>query len=71
MLPEQGMTKYDILSRSSLIFVQSKHQKKKFHLIAPLHVTHPWLFSHFYPQEWLQFVTEKSVKNFLGFREVN
>jgi hypothetical protein len=76
MLPEQGMENYEILSRSSLFLVKARKpdQRKQIHILAPAHVTHPWLYRQFYPGpnfDWLKFVREEAVVNKLGIREVS
>jgi len=78
-LPEQGMEKYDVLSRASIIIIPTTFKKNevpnfpcKYHILAPAHVTHPWLFPQYYVKEhypWLSFVTEKAVINKLNIRK--
>jgi hypothetical protein len=95
LLLSLGMQRFEQLSRSSMIIVQSGFKAnsflfneeskdmnslkrihsypKEYHLIAPAHVTHPWLYETFYPESthrWLQFVREDAVENRLGLREV-
>jgi len=65
MLPDQGMKEFEILSRSTGFFIKSFSGKRKFHFVAPAHVTHPFLprFKNYYPHEWLTYVTDKDTKH--------
>ncbi|PRP81413.1 hypothetical protein PROFUN_11034 [Planoprotostelium fungivorum] len=71
--PDLGMKDFEVLSRSSLFLVNaSKGQEKRLHLLGPAHVTHPWLFPHFYPEsshDWLKHVDETYVRLFLGIQD--
>jgi hypothetical protein len=72
-LEEQGMKEFEMLSRASLFLVASQRIgfKKRLHLIGTAHVTHPWHFLDFFPEQkdWLKFVDEKSTKNVMEVRE--
>eukprot|EP01125_Pyxidicula_operculata_P015235 TRINITY_DN5155_c0_g1_i5.p1 TRINITY_DN5155_c0_g1~~TRINITY_DN5155_c0_g1_i5.p1 ORF type:complete len:171 (+),score=12.51 TRINITY_DN5155_c0_g1_i5:31-543(+) len=73
MLPEQGMTKWDVLSRGSVFFVKSNAKRKKLHVVSAAHITHPFSFPRLYPPAqypWLQFVREDAVHNFIQLREI-
>jgi len=68
-LEDQGMTDFEILSRSSCTLFQAPKvglSKNKFYFLGPKHVTHPWLFKHFYGQDWLSFLDSSNVKAFIG-----
>jgi len=72
MLPEQGMKRYELLSRGSLFFVSSNAKRKKFHLISAAHITHPFDFPYLYPRTrypWLAFVYESATMNKLQYRQ--
>lgn len=72
-LPEHGMKEYEILARGSLFLTPaSKDYKRRFHVVAPAHVTHPWRFRHFYrgpDHDWLDAVHEDAVKVLVTVRE--
>jgi hypothetical protein len=59
-VPNQGMTGYELLSRSSALIIKKDPQKtpsgKKYHILTCAHVTHPQLFKNYYPQDWLNYV---------------
>ena len=45
---------------------------KKYHILAPKHVTHPWLYNNFYPPAtfpWLKFLRDDAINCKLGIRE--
>jgi len=75
-LPEQGMTDYELLSRASLTVVPTSELwrgPEKFHFLGPAHVTHPWRYKRFYPEEsfgWLQFLEEDVVVNKFALKQV-
>jgi hypothetical protein len=71
ILPEQGMTSYELLSRSSCFLIPKLTKfKNNFHVISCAHVTHPFLFKKYYPEDWLQFITEENIKVKLVNKEI-
>jgi len=75
--PDQGVMEYEVLSRASMHVIKwNKPHKKKYHLVSTAHVTHPWKFTKFYPENdtrfaWLQFLEECDTKNMLQLRQEN
>lgn len=61
------MQQYDILSRASVTPIQST-VTDRVHLLTSAHVLSPWLYRNYYPDEWLDFVTEKHTKYTLEIR---
>jgi len=75
-LPEQQMKEYELLSHSSIILLDNyfgDDVKKRFSIIAPYHVTHPYRFRDTYmagPQlQWLDALREEAVIYRLGIHE--
>eukprot|EP01124_Arcella_intermedia_P007619 TRINITY_DN1469_c0_g1_i14.p2 TRINITY_DN1469_c0_g1~~TRINITY_DN1469_c0_g1_i14.p2 ORF type:complete len:268 (+),score=62.38 TRINITY_DN1469_c0_g1_i14:39-842(+) len=74
MLPEQGMEKFEVLSRGSLFLMKSKSRSKQLHLVSAAHITHPFAFPQLYsPNQypWLQFVYEEATLNYLQIRQMD
>jgi hypothetical protein len=75
LLPEQGMTQFEILSRGSC-FLTPSSDGSRLRVIAPAHVTHPWKFRHRFgslakPElDWLDAVREDAVRVVLSAREM-
>ncbi|KAL6041499.1 hypothetical protein QOT17_024905 [Balamuthia mandrillaris] len=83
-LPEQGMSTHEVLSRASCFRTpwrkrmprpsssssSSSSLLPKHHIIGSAHVTHPFLWPKYYPQEWLRFVQEEHTLYKLEFREL-
>jgi len=89
--PSEGIFGYEILSRSSLSFVDHKQNnnnnhtqhsthaphfqnalKNKLIMVSTSHVTHPFLFPHYYKGErydWLKYINEHDTVHRLQFRE--
>ncbi len=75
-LPDQGMTKFEILSRGSAFLTPWTTSPGRLHVVAPAHVTHPWRFRHFAALatrefDWLDAVGEEAVRVVLSVREMN
>jgi hypothetical protein len=84
MLPDQGMTSFEVLSRASAFLTLwrsapehgSTHRAlnlPKYHVLGSAHVTHPFYFPNYYPEHqypWLQYVTEEDTLNKLELRSV-
>jgi hypothetical protein len=84
-VPEQGMEKFEILSRASTILIpqqQGFHHDwncvnknaplQTIHVLTSQHVTHPMRWTNYYPREqypWLQFVHEKHMRYHLELRD--
>lgn len=67
------MEEYEILSRASSFLVKSKSEKypNRVHLLTASHVIAPWKFPKYYPDEWLQYVTEKHTQYTIEVRHEN
>lgn len=74
-VPEQGMKRFEILSRASAFAVTSKRAPTNaVHIVAALHVPCPFLFRNYYPLSdypWLSAVEDKHVRSRVEFRKVS
>lgn len=78
MLPEQGMRSFEVLARASAFVtpwrgVRQSTSWPKYHVLGSAHVTHPFFFPNYYPEEkvpWLRFVKEDDTLNKLELRSV-
>jgi hypothetical protein len=85
MLPDQGMTSFEVLSRASAFLTPWRSRPEprggasaalrlpKYHVIGSAHVTHPFFFPNYYPEHqypWLQYVSEEDTLNKLELRSV-
>ena len=67
-IPEQGMERFEVLSRGTCFFI-ARHSGDPT-LLSASHISHPFLWkSRFYPElEWLSFVQEEHVRRVIEFR---
>jgi hypothetical protein len=74
--PDLGMKDFEVLSRASAFAIQRSDGRSDAspHIITSQHVTHPFRFPHYYPQdthEWLAHLTPEHIKCTLELREVS
>jgi hypothetical protein len=66
------MERYEILSRASTFPVRVRRQhacENSLHFVTSAHVVAPWRYRKYYPDEWLDFVDERSTAYTLHLRD--
>lgn len=73
-VPEQGMTRFELLSRASAFAVTAQRAPATaVHIVAAMHVPCPYLFPNYYPPTeypWLAAVKDTHVESRVEFRKV-
>ena len=61
-VPEQGMQRFEVLSRASAAVVVDPSQRPR--LVSSRHVTHPFLYasSYYADRPWLECVDESHIR---------
>ncbi|GMH98223.1 hypothetical protein TrVE_jg14262 [Triparma verrucosa] len=74
-LPSQGMKSYEILSRASCFLLNPSETTKieSTKEVPPIvltsqHVIRPFHFPKYYPEPWIQFISQSDIKIFLEIR---
>ena len=62
---DHGMRNYEVLSRSSATLVSFR---SKSYVLSCLHVVFPFLYPHYYQQDWLKQIQRHHIKCSLDIR---
>mmetsp|Transcript_70561 Transcript_70561/g.138717 ORF Transcript_70561/g.138717 Transcript_70561/m.138717 type:complete len:280 (-) Transcript_70561:261-1100(-) len=66
-IPSQGMERYECLSHATAVCV-ALSDRKPLRFLTSAHVAQPWMWPHYYPQDWIRYIRDEHTRYTLDVR---